>query len=529
MSEDRARDTVTPRVTRYLVGAAFVLALLGALFQAQHFVADALASIRFQWELDYGEGIVWEQMRLMFEGRGYGSISQLPAIVFHYPPVYHTVVAMVIALGGLDPLSAGRWVSFGATLVAAMLVALLAARAVAASDRRSVAIICALVAGLVFPCFAPVAQWAPLMRVDMVSLAFSLAGMLVAMGALARPRLIYASSLFFVAAVFTKQTAIVAPAAVFVTFCLVRKDLAWRLVASCVALGVAVLGTLAVATDGAIIRHLFFYNANRLAPIQLLFLAEAILSYRYLLIAISFGMMLQISTRWRAFRQAAIPLRQHLQTCRQDFLLVLTVLYSFLAFLMAFAIAKSGANVNYLIEWLTSLAILSGIAARPAARALVGIASEVSGGARSSPILAPLAVALVPLLIGAQMLVLEPAKANAARRAGAETEELVKLEKMIRSADAPVISDDMVLLRRAGVPVQWEPAIFAELASTGIWKEEPFIALVKARRFAFFITDGSRGKRVFDSRYNPGVADAMDEAYPVKRRLAGYTLHLPSQ
>ena len=79
----------------------------------------------------------------------------------------------------------------------------------------------------------------------------------------------------------------------------------------------------------------------------------------------------------------------------------------------------------------------------------------------------------------------------------------------------------------AGVPVQWEPAIFAELASTGTWDEAPFVDAVKAGQFAFFITAGARGERLFDSRYNPAVADAMDAAYPVKRKIAGYTLHLP--
>jgi hypothetical protein len=31
---------------------------------------------------------------------------------------------------------------------------------------------------------------------------------------------------------------------------------------------------------------------------------------------------------------------------------------------------------------------------------------------------------------------------------------------------------------------------------------------------------------MFDSRYTPAVADAMDAAYPRRERTAGYVLHL---
>jgi hypothetical protein len=76
--------------------------------------------------------------------------------------------------------------------------------------------------------------------------------------------------------------------------------------------------------------------------------------------------------------------------------------------------------------------------------------------------------------------------------------------------------------------VQWEPFIFAELAKKGAWDERPFIALIDARSFAFFVTDGHRGDGdVYDERYTSRVLDAIDRSYPVKTKLAGYTLHYP--
>ena len=61
------------------------------------------------------------------------------------------------------------------------------------------------------------------------------------------------------------------------------------------------------------------------------------------------------------------------------------------------------------------------------------------------------------------------------RESSSRARELAQLSAEIASADKPVISDDMVLLIRSGREVLWEPAIFAELASTGDWDERPFV------------------------------------------------------
>src|SRR5690348_11443274 len=46
-------------------------------------------------QLDYGEGIVWQQMRMIIDGQGYAPLKPFPAIVFHYPPVYHLTTWVV--------------------------------------------------------------------------------------------------------------------------------------------------------------------------------------------------------------------------------------------------------------------------------------------------------------------------------------------------------------------------------------------------------------------------------------------------
>jgi len=500
-----------------------LFALVSTLWVFGQFLTESLSILRFPGELDYGEGIVWEQMRLMVAGRGYGAIDGLPAIVFHYPPVYHMVSAALSGLTGLDQLVAGRSVSLASTLFIGVFAGLIAAKTVRADASARTAAVSGIVAGLTTFCFSPIPYWAPLMRVDMLSIALSFAGLLVAMAALARPGLIVVSAALFVAAVYTKQTLIVAPAAVFVTFLLLRPKLAWLLAASCVVMGLVVLGLLVVATDGGFARHIFLYNANRFEAMRLLSIPLAFTSHSLFAAAILIGVAARLKAKLPLYRDAGsiAALRQRLLDAPGDAFFLLVLVYAVLAFVMTLTIAKSGSNVNYLIEWMAVLATLLGIVARDAANAAFGVMPVPSKRLFASPV-------FLPLLIGLQAQMYFPLADYARQVAPRRVAELKVLEEMVRSAPRPVISDDMVLLIRSGAAVQWEPAIFAELASTGTWDEKPFVERVKAGQFAFFVTARKRGERLFDSRYNPAVADAMDAAYPVKRELAGYTIHLPA-
>jgi hypothetical protein len=87
----------------------------------------------------------------------------------------------------------------------------------------------------------------------------------------------------------------------------------------------------------------------------------------------------------------------------------------------------------------------------------------------------------------------------------------------------------MVLLIRAGRPVQWEPSIEAELAHSKLYDEGAFAKMVRRRDFGFFLTRGDRGSTKYGERYNPIVADAIDAAYPRKKYVGGLVFHLPAQ
>jgi 4-amino-4-deoxy-L-arabinose transferase-like glycosyltransferase len=159
---------------------------------------------------------------MMFDGKGYGPIDGMPAIVFHYPPIFHALAMAASETFGMDQLAAGRLVSLTATLAGGAVVACIVHHFARREHGRGTALLCAAAGGLVALAFVPVAVWSPLMRVDMVAFAFGLAGLWCGLIAIERPRMVLLAALFFVAAVYAKQTSLAAPAATFLILLLDR-------------------------------------------------------------------------------------------------------------------------------------------------------------------------------------------------------------------------------------------------------------------------------------------------------------------
>ncbi len=485
------------------------------------FVDIGAKAFRYPFEIDYGEGIVWQQALRIASGDAYGSIAQFPAIVFHYPPAYHLISMAAAAVSGLDPLAAGRLVSLVSTVLTGCFAGLIVFRSLRGEASTAAAAICALIGGLVVLTFWPVLAWAPLMRVDMTAAAFSLAGVYLGIAALRKPALVHGAALCFVAAVYTKQTSIVAPAATFITLLLVCPKVARAGIATALLSGSAVMGALLLSTDGGFVRHIFLYNINRFELWRVRWIADTFAMHSLYFGAAAIGAYHHARSRLPAYRHLSLAAaRARLAAEPADAALLMILIYFALATAMLVTITKSGSNINYLIEWLCVLAILVGLAIRDAATIVAGPADTVATPRPPTLMMA----AVLPAAVALQALIL-PAMPDQRRSRFGEHRDLVKL---MREAQRPVISDDMVLLLRAGKPVEWEPAIFAELASGGLWDEKPFVRRIEAREFAFFVTAGDRGHKLFDARYTPAVADAIEASYPVKRRLAGYTLRYPS-
>lgn len=505
-TEGRAATIVTR------IGLAALLMLLA--WHAFGLGLTLVRAIGYPFELDYGEGIVWFQMKQLLDGTAYGDIHRFGGIVFHYTPLYHLVTALVAATG-IDELAAGRIVSAASTVAMMVLIGGIVRLVLVRSggDRRAALLAAVIVALALLLCFA-VKVWAPLMRVDMVAFALALGGVLCGLRAIERPGLITPAAIMMVLAVYTKQTMLCAPAALFLVLLLHRPRTAMTGILTCLVVGGVTLAGLVIATDGGFLRHIFLYNVNRLDPDRLNWIGLIVAGHFPLMIAALAGVAVAFPAlrRFVADRRGATP---------SDVMATVLILYLLLTTLSLLLILKSGSGVNYFIEWMAVLAIFAGIAVAPAVERALDAGKIIPKGASFAGKLAVVALAAQAFML--------PNTRYKAEMFTMRVPGLTELEKRIRAADKPVISDDMVLLMRAGKPVVWEPAIFAELGSNGIWDQRPFVRLIEQQQFAFFVTNQVRGGHLFNQRFNPPVAAAIERAYPNQERVAGLTVHTPAQ
>ena len=224
--------------------------------------AEMIGAINYPFQLDYGEGIVWQQADMILRGEGYKPLSDNSFIIFHYPPLYHLVSGLLAKTFGLNWLVVGRTVSVLSTLGAAFIIGALVFQAVRSRESILTSLICAPMAGLLVFTLVPVAYWSPLARVDMISVLFTLAGVWFGLRSIEQPGNLFPAAVFFVLAFFAKQTAISAPLATFIVLLCWRPAMAWRGLLLGSGLGLICFAAITIGTSGEFIRHIITYNVN---------------------------------------------------------------------------------------------------------------------------------------------------------------------------------------------------------------------------------------------------------------------------
>ncbi|MEC3910808.1 glycosyltransferase family 39 protein [Sphingobium sp. CR2-8] len=501
--------------------AVIFLLLLCHLLSLLSYIGFAL---NYPFQLDYGEGIVWQQARNIWAGEGYGPLQIFPAIVYHYPPVYHLTFEGLAALTGLDEMIAGRLVSIASSALTAVVVGMLTSATIGNAETVRTRILCGAFAGLLFLSCVPVRMWTPLMRVDMLSVLFGAAGLWFVLRALSRPHYIYVASAMFVLGLFVKQISVAPPAAAFLVLLFTHRLLAVRGLAAALVMGLSGLAVEQWLNGSEFLRHIVGYNVNRFALNLLweILLPQLAIHVAAIGLAVVGGM-----AAWSHVRHIihdagamAVARRRVADDPRATLTLILIAFLGLKTVLLA-AMAKSGANYNYMVDWFSGIAIFAGVAIAP----YVAIAL---GGAMSTP--RSLLVKLLFLALPGQLIAMfalydgQPATASIGER----LRQKQPIVDMIAASDRPVISDDMTFPIRAGRKVQWESAITAELGAKGVYDQDGFARLVRAHCFGFFAIDGILGQGVSLSRYQPVVIAAIRDAYPHTRDVGKYTLHFPA-
>lgn len=514
MRATEGRDTASPLRGRWALhgGLLITIGLLAA--SMVQLAGIAWFDLRYPYDLDYGEGIVWQQMINITAGEGYTPLGVFPAIVYHYPPVYHLVVSAMALFFGTDGLATGRAVSLLATLASILLVARFAFGMIPASERLRVRLLAAFLAAGCITTSATIQTWAGYMRVDMLAAALSLVGLALSHGAVRRPGRLLLAAACFVSAVYTKQTSIAAPVAAVAVLWMARPRSAWMLLAWCALMSVGALAILSVATEGEFLRHILLYNINRVHPARALLLPLAFLPQIVGLTIAALG----IGAVWLRLRPFAFSeCRTIVAADPSAFAAALMLVFLALKTPMLLTVIKSGGNDNYLIEWSFAAATFVG----PGVVPLLKTAQEYAEWPR--PLLIAMVLVGLPIQAGRSLT-----RDTDQGTSNVQLAALTQLVDRIAQEPKPVIADDMVLLIRAGRPVLWEPAIAAELGHGGLYDEAAFARKVRRGDFGFFITLGTRGNKLYDERYNPIVAQAMDDAYPHRERYGHLVVHSPA-
>ena len=492
------------RQVRFLTGRRLMTAATGVLLLllAVHLVGvgmDWLAAVHYPFQLDYGEGIVWQQAELMPGPRAYRVPDGFPIIVFHYPPLFYVFAKAALAFEP-DLLAAGRLASIACTaLVAPLTVAVvLQAGKTVGQKTTPLQVALALVAGLLPLSLHAFRAWGMLMRVDMPSIMLPLLAFLVFTWGNGRFWATVAALALCTAAVFAKQTQVTAGMAVVLVGI-------WRhprnTVAAAVLVGAAGLGIVAwlqALTDGGFLANIVGGNVNRFAlrHAYWAFWPERLNVLMFPLGALAGcvvirGLLPSRRSGAVARDMRSIPLHDRGTTGR-----ALLSAYFILNTLMLFTAFKSGANFNYVLAWLSSGCTLLGVWLMDLGRSAAGSSRTLAG-----------ILAVLVLTVGVQPLRTLPSHPDLQRGNG--------IVDRIEAATKPVASDDMVFLLRAGKPVLFEPAIVTELAEMGRWDERPLLDMIRNKGFAFFLVN-----RTSTALRTNAVTQAMRAAYPREERVA---------
>lgn len=438
---------------------------------------SAATQVFLPFQLDYAEGVVLDASVRLDQGETpYPPAGEPPYVFNQYGPLFYSLVALAVRHVGVGFASARLLGLFSGLLVAVLLGLLL--RRWTGSARVG------LLFGGLYLTFPVVRDWLFHLRPDFIGLAFAVAGLYIF--SLVPPRWYLAVPLF-VAAVFCKYTLVAAPGACFV-YLLSRKE--WRkaawLAASMGLLVAWIFVWLQQATEGWFGFHMFGTHPAPLFP------------RRYLWF-ISVGVVAHLVPSF-----LATVLVLHQVSRRRP---SLALVYWALCFLTAFTLAKVGADLNHLVEWLAALCLCAGLGyywlrTQPKQTGTAAVA----------------AVALALLVL-----------VGLPRHFGAPSQraDCVRAYDFVKTYPGRrILSDNIGALVLGGKQVLVsDPFVYGQLVRWGGWSD-PVQALVRSRTFDAIILSGNIGylKRKAqeptssDSRWPPSLLHALEQNYrPVEK------------
>ena len=474
-------------MSRLLRGSCAFASLLALAFLAWH----AARAVGFPFPLDYGEGPLLEQARILAAGGAIyrPTFTGYPFTIGNYPPVFPLLLAVGTKLFGLTYVT-GRAVT---TLATAACVALVAAIVHTATRDRWAS----LAGAAAFAASPYVVFWSSLVRVDFVALSFSLCAVLLVARRPEWRACPFAAGGLVVLAVMTRQTHLLAAPLAIGGFFLAARG--WRRALGfvvTVAVGtMAAVGTLELITGGGFLVNTVKANMNHFSfPLLAHFMGD---------FAVTSALLYGIAAFTAARRLREGGTKE-----------LLLPLYLLGASLSALTIGKVGSHVNYLLEVSAAISILGGVA-------VAGVKAQDAAWQR---VALPALVSLqIVWLTGLAALRPENIESKLGQRG-----EYEKLTRALAETRGDVLADEaMGMLVITGHPILLQPFEFTQLAREHVWDETPVVTDLKAGRFALvLINDGPSTPAAWTrDRWTADMLAAVHETYEPTDALAGATLY----
>ena len=419
-------------------------------------------------QLNYVDGYTVDDALRLARGEPlYPDPTSAPYTVTVYTPVFLAATAALVRLG-CDGFVAGRLLVLSSMLGVAAIILCFGYR------RTGWVAVLVAVALLLHPMQWP---WSLVIRPDLTAIFLSVLAVVVASGVKSR-RTIAISATLCLVAVFTKQTAAAAPAAIL--FSLLARDRRGSLLFTTI-FG---LGTLSVAAALQWASHGQFLFQTITANVNPFEIGRAIAMYgRFLATGPLFIPILAVML------VATVRRRQ----------LSVVGLFALLSMLTAGAVGKTGSSMNYFLEPLVAVALWA------------AIEFPTDWFARRQPVRVAIgAVAVLAVLLFSTTSWIHQMKDH--RAAGGVIPVHAELVKTLSAVEGAVVSDDASLLVAAGKPVHYRPFIMAQLAEAGLWDQGPFLRELEEGRVAMIIFR-SRPIAIHESRYTPAMREILDRRY----------------
>jgi hypothetical protein len=273
---------------------------------------------------------------------------------------------------------------------------------------------------------------------------------------------------------------------------------------------------LQLSTEGGFWRHIVEYNLHNRFFLQRAF--DLALSQKQDALGVLLGVVAFAFLWWT--EATAVRTRNinswvdALRQSRRLRALVIVSLWFGFASAQLVSLGKWGSSSNYFIEWMCITTVPTGMVA--------SVAWDRAATGNKAVRFAGLAGLLLSLALAKHVLhrplfelpIVDDPNGIALRS---------HLVNLIRENAKPSLSEDMVLLLRAGQAVPIEPAIFTDLTSTGNWDQRPFLNLIQDHAFGLVILQDRD-----EGRFTKEAAKAIQNNYPLPEHLENYIIRSPS-